>query len=89
MLFRSDAATGVAKELAPAPALPEPESPASAAPFSFDPAVQATPEQMPPAAAEQPAAKPPRKSKKKRAEEPRPSMFPAPETLVEPNGEIP
>jgi general secretion pathway protein D len=85
----ADAATGVAKELAPAPALPEPESPASAAPFSFDPAVQATPEQMPPAAAEQPAAKPPRKSKKKRAEEPRPSMFPAPETLVEPNGEIP
>ena len=76
----ADAQTGVLMELAPTTPLPEPDTPPSAAPFSFDPAVPASPEERP-APAEKPA-----RGRKKRPQEPRPSMFPAPETQTEPHG---
>lgn len=69
---------------APAPdqPLPAPEEPTATAPFAFDPAVPAAPEEKPAPAEPKKAKK--SKSGKAKKEEPKPSMFPAPEALPAP-----
>ena len=81
------AAEGTVPAAAPAPdsPLPAPEEPTATAPFTFDPAVPATPAETPEPAAPKPAKKSRgalfgSKAGKAKKEEPKPSMFPAPET---------
>lgn len=83
----ADAAGGPGVEPAPASPLPAPEEPTATAPFVFDPAVPATPEEKPALRKERKshqsgsAAKAPKKEEK-------PSMFPAPPADAE-KGESP
>lgn len=70
----------------PAPALPEPAGPTTTAPYEFDPAVPAEPEEAPK------PAKPRRRALfgRRVKPEPKPSMFPAPPSETEaPTGESP
>jgi len=72
-------------EPAPAQPLPAPEEPTATAPFAFDPAVPAAPEEKPAPAKPKKAKK--SKSSKAKQEEPKPSMFPAPEAAAQPQAD--